>query len=76
MPSSAAEELARQAPVLGLDRHGQGLALEVPVVPALGGPAVRLEGVGVHLLPRDAVAVGQDLADPELRPEAAVDVPP
>ena len=75
MPSSVAQELPGEAPVLGLDRHRDGLALEVAVVPALRRPAVRLEGVGVHLLPGDAVAVGQDLAHPELRPQPPVDLP-
>ena len=60
--------------VLGLDRHRDGLALEVAVVPALGGPAVGLERVGIHLFARDPVALGQYLADPELGPEPAVDV--
>ncbi len=45
----------------------------MPVVPALGRPAVGLEGIGIHLLPRDPVAVGQDLAHPELGPEPPVD---
>ena len=73
MPSSTREDLPGERPILGLDRHRDGLALEMSAVPARRGPAVRLEGVGVHLLPGDPVAIGQDLAHPELGPQAAVD---
>ena len=70
----APQELPGEAAVLRLDRHGKRFALEVPVVPALRRPPVRLERVGVHLRPRDPVALGQHLADPELGPQAPVDL--
>ena len=68
-----AQELPGEAAVLGLDGDRHRFPLEVPVVPALGGPPVGLERIGVHLLARDPVAVGQDLAHPELGPEPPVD---
>ena len=76
MPSSDRRNSPVRLPSSALIGTAMASRAEVPVVPALGGPAVRLERVGVHLLPGDPVAVGQDLAHPELRPEAAVDLPP
>ena len=72
MPSSERREFPGQAAILCLDRNRDRFALEVPVVPALGGPPVGLQRVGVHLLARDPVPIGQDLADPELGPESPV----
>ena len=74
MPSSVRRNSPVRLPSSALIGHRHRLALEVPVVPALGGPPVRLERVGVHLLPGDPVAVGQDLAHPELGPEPPVDL--
>ena len=73
MPSSVRRNSPVRLPSSALIGTGDRFALEVPVVPALGGPPVGLQRIGIHLLARDPVPIGQDLADPELGPEPAVD---
>ena len=61
-PLVGLEALAGERAVLGLDGDGDGLFGKVATVPGLGGPAVALQAEGVHLLPADCPAVGQQRA--------------
>ena len=73
MPSSARRNSPVRLPSSALIGTARASRSKCPLSQLSAARPVRLEGVGVHLLPRDPVALGQDLADPELRPEPPVD---